>query len=305
MDVANDPLKDLAAAIAAHPGCDRAVLHYAQTLLAWRQGPRLLNKLVSSHARTQIISYIMYLHYSADPADPDSGPTYLKLLALTERRKDCGPRALKTALALLRLAGFVHVSPGTNDRRLRIYSPTEKMQEYFRQWYTRTLGALDCIVEGQDYAARVLRDRYFLADLVVASGQPYIERRIPVVSDFPDLFELFAIEGGFPMTAALIVARLRDEPYPSPTSLAGQFGASASQMRNVLRKLSELGFVTVGEGGKVEDCTPLLKAFKAFIARELALYAKYALGLEQVLLGAGHGGGDAGERPRVAARQSI
>ena len=167
------------------------------------------------------------------------------------------------------------------------------------------MGALDCIVEGQDYAARVLDDRYFLADLVVASGRPYIERRIAVVSDLPELFELFAIEGGFPMTAALVVATVRNRPHPSPTSLAGQFGASASQMRNVLRKLSELGFVTIGEGGKVENCGPLHRAFKAFVARELALYAKYALGLEPVLLDTGHGGGDAGERPRVAARQSI
>jgi hypothetical protein len=266
-----DQLAGIAARIAAHPKFDDAVLHYAQSLLEWKAANRQVGKAQASHARSSIIGYILFLHFAADPADPDDGATYQKLWALCERRRDCGPRVLKTALALFRFARFVTQENGQRDRRLRLYRPTPKLVEFVTDWYARSLGSFDRLNESNQLAARMRADPEFLREVTLATGYPYLRLDIKLVQHFPQLYQLFMTDGGFPVVTLLAKARLTGESLPQPSVIGKQFGISTSQVRNVLKSIEAQGLLRPeGEGG-------LLALYRAYVAREMALFAKYAL----------------------------
>ncbi|MDR3462735.1 MAG: GntR family transcriptional regulator [Beijerinckiaceae bacterium] len=274
-----DPLADVAAAIRHHPRFDAATLHYSQGVLAFREGPRLLNKISSSHARSQIAGYLIYLYFEADPDDPDDGPTYQKLLELTQARRDCGPRVLKTILAILRLARFVSLSEGRRDRRLKIYRPTEKMIAFTRDWYASAFGSFDVLDPTGGYAGRVRDEANFLRHVVLSIARPYIGENIQLAAFYPTMFKIYMTDSGTQVAATLVSAHLNGGTIPAPQAIADRFGSSASQVRNVLRKLADWSLIEMTGGGRIQSITPLLDLYQNYVARELALYAKYAVTL--------------------------
>lgn len=280
-----DPLSDVAEGILRHDRFREAALHYTTALLSWRHGPRLLNKISGTHTRSQIVGYIMYLHFEAMRAPDEIGATYQRLWRLCERRRDCSPRVLKTVLAMLRLAGMVTVARSETDGRLKIYRPQPRMIELMQHWYGQTFGCFDILCGGGDYAGRVRADPQFLADVIVDIARPYIALDILLVKQFPDIYDLFSMDAGFIVGATLVEASLRNLPPPSANVIARGYGSSASQVRNILLMLQQRGLVTITADGKIADSAPLVSLFCQHIARELSLYARYALGLAQVFAG--------------------
>jgi hypothetical protein len=269
-----DQLAGMAARIAAHPKFDDAVLHYAQSLLEWKAANRNVGKAQASHARSSIIGYILFLHFAADPADPDDGATYQKLWALCERRRDCGPRVLKTALALFRFARFVTQENGQRDRRLRLYRPTANLVEFVTDWYARSLGAFDQLNDTNRFAARMRGEPLFLREVILATGYPYLQQDIKLVQHFPQLYQLFMIDGGFPVVTLLAKTRLTGESLPQPSAIGAAFGISTSQVRNVLKSIETQGLLQPDSPGGPPG---LLALYRAYVAREMALFAQYAL----------------------------
>jgi len=277
-----DVLAATADGILRHNNFPEALRHYATSLLGWREGPRLVNKISSTHTRSQIVGYLMFLHYETPRNDRLTGPTYMRLLALCERRRDCSPRVLKTVLAMLRLAGLVSVSRSTADRRVKFYRPTAKLIDMMHQWYSQTFGCFDILTaNGMNYAQRAGSEPQFLQQVILDIGRPYIEDGILLIRKFPLIYDLFSMDNGFIVCASMVRAHLDGAPAPSPAAIAKAFGSSASQMRNVLRHLNELHLVELSENGKVRDCSALVNLFSQSVARELSLYAKFALGLEE------------------------
>ena len=275
----SDPLADVAAVIRSQPRFDAATLRYAEGVLSFREGPRLLNKISSSHARSQIAGYVVYLQFEADPADPDGGPSYHKLLELTQRRRDCGPRVLKTILALLRLAGFVTLHKGQRDRRLRIYRPTDKMIAFTRDWYAAAFASFDALDPAGNHSARVRNKPDVLRQVILAIARPYIQQDIQLAAHYPTMFDIYMTDCGSPVVATLASVFLKGEAPPSPQAIAERFGSSVSQVRNVLRKLADGALIEMSAGGRVVAIGPLLDLYQNYVARELALYARYAVEL--------------------------
>lgn len=275
---ADDPLAETAAWIRALPNFEAAALHYISGALSWREGSRLINKLSSSHARSLIVGLIAYLHFERE-AEGGDGATYPALWRYVLHRKSCGAGVLKTLLALLRLAGFVSVRRSDDDRRLKLYRPTDKMLRFMRGWYAQTFGCFDIIDPGHGYAQRVWDDHGFLAHVVVSIARPYYGRDIRLTEHFPLIHTLCTMDSGFTTAATLVEAELTGAPIAAPQVLAARFGSSISQARNVLRTLAESGLVALSDQGRVVDAKPLAGLFMDYIARELALYGRYALAI--------------------------
>ncbi|MBR1219727.1 hypothetical protein JQ557_17095 [Bradyrhizobium sp. U87765 SZCCT0131] len=274
-----DVLADTAAAIRAHPEFRRAAMHYLENVLRWREGPRLLNKVVGSYVRSQVIGNLLFLHFSGDVTGDGEGPSFVRLLALSEARNHCGSRVLKTVLALTKLAGFVAVERGRNDARLRVYRPTEKLLEHVRAWYTQTLGCFDILAPGGHYAERVAREADFIARFLSSIGTPFFEHDIAIGEYYPKIYELLQLDCGFPVIATLVHATLRGDEMPSAPEISKKFGSSASQIRNVQKTAAALGLISISDNGRADDCARLAAMYQDFIARELALYAQYGLDL--------------------------
>ncbi|WP_219322530.1 hypothetical protein [Methylovirgula sp. HY1] len=273
---------DLLAAVADdifhHPRFGDPVLHYTQALLSWRNDERLVNKISSTHARSQIVGYLMLLHFEAARDAATVGATYTNLWRLCERRKDCSPRVLKTVLAVLRVARMVTLTRAKSDKRLHVYQPTQRLIGFVQDWYSRTFGCFD-IMNGKNFAARMRSEPNLLAEVIVAIGRPYIDHDIILVRQYPEIFHLFLIDLGFVAAASLTATHLRGEPPLSAHQIAKKYGSSPSQARNVLKWMRENDLIVCDDAGQVVDRAKIALLFQLHVARELSLYAKYALGL--------------------------
>jgi hypothetical protein len=152
-DVVEDDLLAVAARFSACAAFPEAVRRFSEGQAEFRQGPRLLNKLLSRDASWRVIGYLLYLHADRDRFGPQGGATYGRLLELCTRRAEVGRRTLKTMLALLRFAGFVQARPSAADRRVKFYRPTERMLDFVRRWLSYPVAALD-VLEPQMQRAR-------------------------------------------------------------------------------------------------------------------------------------------------------
>jgi hypothetical protein len=262
-----DLLAATAVRIMSHPRFDEAFAHYIDNVLNWQVNHKSYGKASTNHTRSSIVGYILYLNYRADPADPDDGASYSKIWSICEKRGDCGPRVLKTQLALMSVFGFLDCERGAHDRRLRLYRPTGRMYAYIREWYSGSFGCFDRLKPNQDYAGRVRQDPEFLRHIILSISPPYLDENILLVKFFPFLFDLFMQEAGFTTSALLIQAQLHGESLGPIRDIARRYGVSESQVRKVLRQLESQGLAGPS----------LLALYKSYVARELALYARYAL----------------------------
>lgn len=273
-----DPLVKTSENILRHPHFKGAVIHYAAGLARWNNGPRLVNKLSSTHTRSQIVGYINYLHFQAESFD--DGPTFQRILTLVETRKDCSRTVLRTVLTLMRLAGFVSLLPGKKDKRLGIYVPTPKLIRFMQDWYSHTLGCFDIMTNSTVFSVRIKSDMSFFKHFFVSISVPYIEQNIQLVAKYPDIFEIFSMDSGFVTAAILVEERLADKTLSTPAEIAKAYRRPVSQIRNVFKVMQNLGLVDLSTGGQIANCDKLARRFELHVARELALYAKYALGLD-------------------------
>ncbi len=275
----SDPLREVAQAILAHPRFTPAVLVYVDEITKWRRGLGRFAWAATSYVGTHIVGFVLLLHYANTTGEPEGGATFTRLLAQCQRRNLCGAGALRTVLTLATVAGYLKSSRGA-DKRVQIFAPTEKLLAKSCDLYRCPMAALDQLVDGAAYADQVRADAGFIPRMITSAGQQYIEHDILVADNFPHLLELMYMTGGCLVVLALVEAELRGHPCPSTRTVGQQCGVSASQVREILRRASAHGLVALSADGQVASAAALTSMYRQFVARELALYAKYTLGLE-------------------------
>jgi hypothetical protein len=279
-----DPIQSLAEAITLHPRFEQAALYYFEDVLTWRRELGLLNRVISSYARNMVVAYVLFLTSANDSGRPEDGATFSRILSLCERRKDCGGRALRSFLLLAQMAGFLKIERGAGDGRVSAYVPTPKLLAETRQHHTAALGCYDILLAQPGFSAACVNEAGFLERLMRTSGKAAVVHDITFAEVHPPLLELLRLDGGYPCAAALTRAHMRDIPLPSTGIISRTYKISASQARNVIRAAEQRGLVEFNASGDLIGAEPLAKMCKNLLARELALYAKYTLGLEDTFM---------------------
>lgn len=258
--------------IAAHPRFAAAVHQYTLGVTDFRQGPRLLNKLVSHNDRFRVIGYLIYLHCHHERYG-HYGATYSNLLALCVAHRHASPRAVKTVLAMLQLGGFISVVRDPDDRRSKVYRPTEKMWGFSDKWLTYGFGALDALdpegrrVEALHADPEYARYFYVTACQEFQAGEQLTDR-------VPEFAHFFAHEGGFPVLAAIMLADGEGGPVPSRAAIAERFGSTKTQVGNLLTVAADQGLVTLDAVGTATPTGRMRDLYARWVAIELAYYAR-------------------------------
>ena len=278
----NDPLSDLSAALLRHPDFDRVARLYIGNIVRWRRSLGLFNRVITD-ASIHIVYFLVMLHFCRAGQSAKDGATFTNLLDICETRGQCGSRALRTVLAALTVTGYVHARQAEDDQRIKIFAPSQAVLTDIRRHLSLTLGCLDILIGEERYAKRMLDDPSFLAQMMASAGHSYLELGLTVSEQVPELHGLLQLRGGHITAAALAEAHLQGAAIPSPQAIAREFHVSATQIRNVLAEANRLGLITAEPGHGVTDVRPLVTQMRAVLARELALYAKYGLGLEEEL----------------------
>jgi hypothetical protein len=270
-----DPLATRAQRFAATPTFEEAVRAYIVGMSGFRRSSRLINKLISSHARWRLAGYLLYLHADRDRFGPDGGATYGNLLTMCNRPPEISPRVLKTMLALLQFTGFVAAKRHSADARSKIYQPTPRMQGFMLPWLQYATSTLD-ILEPEMARVRLLQeDAGFVDRFLVSSGRAH-ETAKPLVERMPEYIALFgARDGAGAVVLPIMRADLDGTPVPSRAELAGMFGVSKSQVTNVLQLGAGQGYFKLDGNGLPTATDRLRTAFRQWVAIELAFYAEH------------------------------
>jgi hypothetical protein len=273
--VEQDDLAAHAARLAALPVFPTAVREYTVSLMRFRRGSRLFNKLISHNARWRVAAYLFYLHADRERFGPDGGATYGNLLEMCSRRQEVSPRVLKTVLALLQLTGFVKAKRSAIDRRSKFYQPTERMEGFVQQWLGYGTKALDTL-EPEMRRAQMLRDDPGFADrFLVSSGRAHLTA-IPLVERMPEFVAFFGARDGAGATLlAIMLADIDGTPVPSRAELAKAFGLSKTQVSNVLIAGETLGYFALDDAGVPAATQHLRDSFRRWVSLELAFYARH------------------------------
>jgi hypothetical protein len=278
----NDPLAATSAALLRHPEFDRVAKLYIGNIVQWRRSLGLFNRVITDSS-IHVVYFLVMLHFCRAGQSPKDGATFTNLLEICEARGQCGSRALRTVLSALTVTGYIHVRQADGDQRIKVFAPSQTVLTDIRRHLALTLGCLDILIGEERYARSMLEDPSFLAQLMASAGQSYLELGLTVSEQVPELHGLLQLRGGHITAAALANAHLQCTAIPSPQAIARTFHVSASQIRNVLSEANSLGLITYEPGRGATDVRPLVTQMRAVLARELALYAKCGLGLEDEL----------------------
>jgi energy-converting hydrogenase Eha subunit F len=270
-----DPLAAQAARFAASPAFDEAVRAYIAGMTGFRRSNRLINKLISSHARWRMAGYLLYLHADRERFGPDGGATYGNLLAMCRRPPEITPRILKTMLALLQFTGFVTATRNSSDRRSKIYKPTPRMQEFMQPWLCYATGTLDILEPSMRRARLLTDDPDFVDRFLVSSGRAH-ETAKPLVEHMPEWAAFFGTrEGAGALVLSIMRADIDGTPVPSRAALAKTFGVSKTQVTKVFQLGEMQGFFVLDASGAPAATELLRVTFRQWVATELAFYARH------------------------------
>lgn len=281
-----DPLGATMHGILKHPAFEQSALHYLDHTLAWRREMGLFNRVATS-AGLYTIGYVLFLHFANRSGPPEQGATYSRLLDICELRNTCGPRALRTILALAQFMGYLNSVRSSRDKRIQIYTPTEKLVSQTQKQNATTCACLDRLVPNANLADQERADPDFAATLYATSGKAFLDHGIQITEYFPDIDALIKLQAGCPTLFSVVNAHMRGLPCPSAKTIAKEFHVSSTQVRALLKSAADRGLINMTERGQVLGAEVLVEQQKAMIARELALYAKYSFGLENHFVGAG------------------
>ena len=270
-----DPLPIQAARFAAMPAFDAAVRAYIAGMTGFRRSNRVVNKLISYHARWRLAGYLLYLHADRERFGPEGGATYGNLLEMCSRPPEISPRVLKTMLALLQFTGFVKARRSSGDRRSKIYQPTPRMQDFMRPWLCYATGTLDILEPAMRRARLWQDDPSFVDRFLVSSGRAH-ETAKPLAERMPEWVAFFgARDGAGAVLLPVMLADIDGTPVPRRAELAKTFGVSKTQVTRILQLGEMQGYFVLDDAG-VPAATELLRVtFGKWVATELAFYAQH------------------------------
>jgi hypothetical protein len=264
-DLIRGPLSDEAvAALRTHPLLPNAVCAAAEPVVAIaRKPPVIINDL----GRLVIGNLALYLHYSRDPADPCSGLSANRLIALCTEQKVCSKGRALAAMALMRNAGDLVPAICQVDRRLRLLVPTEKLINACRQYWGAIFRGMAVVIPGRSDAIAALYCEPILAAFLQVFGG-YFCAGTRMFKLGAGLTPFAQCNAAFAILLSLLVASEQDGTAGSPAAvqisiaeLARRFGVSRPQVVRVLNKAIEASLVErSGPGSQHITVLPRLRS---------------------------------------------
>jgi len=266
-----------ARAIAADRNFDAAITSYLESFVNFRRTLGGFNKVVSSGARQRILKSILCLHFGNATENPDDGATFERLLSLSnpaDREETCGPRVLRTVIALAQRSGHLAVTTGWYDRRLKILRPTDKWIALEAERHEVALASLGLLQQDRSRFAARPSGAALVGRLAVASGRADHAAGVSLGEPDGAMRALAALDGGMATALSVADAWIRGKRIPSHKEIGANFRLSASQARKILRLAGEHGLLTFDREGKIADASGLAAASRRLVAHEFALYAR-------------------------------
>jgi hypothetical protein len=251
------------AALRAHPLLSKAVCAAAEPVVAIARNPPVI---INDLGRLIIGNLALYLHYSRDPADPGSGLSAIRMMALCAEQKVCSKGRVLAAMALMRNAGDLVPATCQVDQRLRLLVPTEKLIGACRQYWEAIFRGMAMVIPGRSDAIAALYCEPVLAAFMQVFGG-YFRAGMRMFKPGKGLTPFAQCNAAYAILLSLLVASEQDGTAGSPaivristTELARRFGVSRTQVARVLDMAVEASLVErSGPDGRYITVLPRLR----------------------------------------------
>jgi hypothetical protein len=271
-DLDEDRVRQDVVGFSASPLFSSVLRDYTSALVGFRQDPLVVNKLISHETRFRVINHLLYVHADKVLAGGAGGATYGEMLDLCVQFPDIGLRVVKSMLPMLVLGGFAHVARDPLDRRVKIYTPSEKLVATVHARLAPIVAALQ-VLEPDIPRAELLRDDpMFFWRVICRNGRAQLDGG-PLVT-WMSTFNRFtgSREGAGQVIYAVMLADMDGVSLLSRSALAKQFGLSKTQVWSVFAEGQRIGYFS-DEGGVPVATTKLRDEYREWTAVELAFSA--------------------------------
>jgi hypothetical protein len=242
-----------AAALAAQPGFQGAVRHFAD---CWQQGydaTPVLRSVMRNNARYVMLLACLWLDHRRVPAQPEISITSSRVVEFYERVDhrliEGGTSRIKTILAHARAAHLLQPSPGAGDARLRPVEPTPLLHRAMGGYVLGFLRGIAPTLALPVSPEFMVATPHFVPELFTYRMLPLLHERFSINQGLPALTWITNREKGYPMLLALLrtmqtQADGRVLVCGVPQAMAARVGVSRGTARNFVQTALERGWMT-------------------------------------------------------------
>jgi hypothetical protein len=268
------------AALRAHPRFAQAMRESAAGIASMYHGSRLSKWLMDDRGQLLFSYYVLYLHFTRDPADPNAGLTPTRMKSICKELDICGEGRAAAMLWLMRLAGYLAPDSALSDRRRRRLVPTPRLIELLKQRWHLHFAAMAPLFPDGEAMLRALDDPAFIGAFAVALAARF--RAGFRFSDDPALLRLVEHNAGMMLFGTLVARGAADDTVPparpvpmSISALARRFGASRVHVIKLLDDAAAANLIqrSQGEGNEITVLPRLAETLRNMFA---AMYLYFA-----------------------------
>lgn len=237
-----------AEAIARHPAFLKAVERWGDPSLDVFDGHPRDAKLICQTARYVTLFFILHLHASADPDDPNGGASVGRVQACVQASGFGSASWVKLAMRTFHRSNLIEAMPAGQDRRLRRYRPSTHFLALGREVLERGLEIV-ALVRALPASPRDLAGFPGVVENIArVTVDTYEQDGFTNLEIFPEITAFLQRDFGH-LILSHLVRTLRDDPRLGPVAhvpvgvLSERFGVSRAHVRNVLQMAEGLGLL--------------------------------------------------------------
>ncbi len=270
------------AALRDRSGFAEAMRRSALGLTELYQGGYILHALMDDRARLMFGYFTLYLHYTRDPADPDSGLTPARMKIICREQGICSAGRVTAMLSLMRLGGYL--APDRSVGRRRPLAPTEKLLAMFRARWRLHFRAMAPLMPDGDAMLATLADPVFSPYFIVGISERLLAG-FRFLTHAPALGLFAQRNAGMFILATLLTSGEPDDAMPpqravpiSVAALARRFSVPRAHVLKLIGDAAAAGLVAPSgdAGDRVVIQPPLANAAQNFFAAMYLFFADCA-----------------------------
>lgn len=254
-------------------------------------GNPFLNKVATETWRFQILVFALYLHATADPANPRTGLTAANLQRVCSDLKLASPGRVLAFINILKLARYLTSIRSAADNRVVHLIPTAKFMAVVEAWNTNIFAAIDAA--RPDASLIALAEQYpGLGREMRISGAEGLMAGWDPLGPFPEVQHFADCDGGWLFMEHVIANWIGADGTVTivPVSvkmraIAKGFGGSRSNLLRLLERGHELGLLDQPPcgGANIVFSSRMVCSYFGFIASFLDNFHRHSLiGLDRL-----------------------
>ena len=264
-------------AFRSHPRFLHGLRRYNELIPSYFADNAILNKVVTEAWRFQILVYALYLHDTADPADPRSGLTLGRLQQVCAKQGIASSGRVLAIVGIMQLGGFLKRKRSTVDSRIVHLQPSDAFIAIVEGWNRCICEIVDAVVpEGQLAASHLAHPKF--GRLIRNKAAESLLGGWKIMDPFPEVMHFLSRDAAWMLllraTSLTLAQAQNGEILPVSIDLESfgkRFGVSRSHFRRVLDTAFEAGLLDAPHrnGHNILLSPKLISSYLTCMASEL------------------------------------